>query len=116
MALVGRDGSICRAATDCRTPTIYFGVTARNGDLSTLAAVQHDKTQALTESAIAEYGGVQTVDVRKSPNPERTPLMSPRDESNLEPIPSSSNPNPPPPLPTRHRASAAMPARFAARR
>jgi hypothetical protein len=52
--------------------------------------VQHDKTQALTESAIAEYGGVsempsgfnpikalQTVAVRKSPNPERTPIWTP---------------------------------------
>jgi len=57
--------------------------------------VQHDKTQALTESAIAEYGGVsempsgfnpikalQTVAVRKSPNPERTPTVSCRRNSN----------------------------------
>jgi hypothetical protein len=54
-----------------------MGVTVQNGNLSTLAA--------LTESAIAQYGGVyemplefnpikalQTLAVRKSPNPEWT--------------------------------------------
>ena len=71
-----------RAETDFN----YTGVTARIGNFSTLAAVQHDRTQAVTESAIAQHDGVserpsgfnrikalQTRAVHKSPNPEWTP-------------------------------------------